>query len=521
LGAKLHTRNKSFFVSLLLAAAVVALCGFWGVNSQQPVNLSAAEIPVSIPNYDSFTSSETGIFIKKSQAPSPDNKIRGSISAAKIPNSGVNFNAEYSALKKTDDVWEDADSAYFEIVPSADNTSLIWYLRENAPTADYAVVCTYYGQEYLYHILYTDEWTFVNVTNSSGNNTVKKFYGGSVRILTLFIYYNPGASVGVLQSGTLSNGSAVGGLMPEQIVGTENLTVSCKTLSGEKYDSIVRDTSTSANMIRLRFDEELGNDTYIVKITDSNDGQVYGTFVIDNTEYAPINLSTDWVGFIILGGFLLLLGAAAYFLPHITRNINANRVERESEQIARMKNPNQYGDKPESFLTRLFSKFKKKKTGETADADKPKAEPGLAGGRGKRFTDVLQGNIEKRQFAEEANISFDVLEKIEKEEEDLKQAEQDSFAFLRDTSSPIATLKKEEEKDRSIEADAVRDESGVVFSALDSLKDEPAQPGQPPFTPSPAPPFAPAAAQQEAQPYTPTPPFTPALPDTPPPDANE
>jgi hypothetical protein len=319
------------------------------------------------------------------------------------------------------------------------------------------------------------------VENENGLHGITDFYGGANMTLELVINYNNGGTVfsNLEHNYTLNNGSTFGSLTDKQILNAGTFAVSMQTASGIVYpaEKIWR-SNADGSKIRLQFDQPLENEIYIIKIYSEivgQNGEVYGTFIINNTKFDPINLSTAWISVMIFGAFLMLMAAAAYFVPTIMRKVNDNKVSKENAAIVRAKNPDQYTEENENFLTRLKKKLSPKKPNEAAkNEEKPKLEKDA---ETKKFTDILSENMKRRKLGDASGTVKDVVEKAKKAHEELQQAEKDSFAFLRGYSEPIASVKEEEKIDRSIDAGAVV-KDGVTFNPLDSIGDNTGKDGQ-------------------------------------------
>ncbi len=479
----MHTLlKKSFVCSLLLIVAIILPCVGFLINDtfiekdavSAPLVISTmADIEVTVPNAGEF--GDTGIFIKRPDEINSENEYWGSVF---VPAGRSTFK-EIRTRIMVDGWWypNDSSTTGFVGVASADMASANWYLREDAAPGVYGIECVYEdGITIIYRVVYTDEWTYVSMTDANGNMEIENFRGVEQK-LELTIGYNAGSTVsglevvegltGGVEAGAIESGEIINII---DVIEGEGLRLSIRSLSGEEYPGEIYAAPSYSNKIIIDFDGvRLGDDVYVIELKSQDNGNVYGQFIIDNTGSRPINLSTLWVFFVIAGSIIMLFGVGAFISPIMLRKINENRIYAENVKIAKMKNPEAYADDKESFFKRFKEKLKTPvKKEETKEEDKPVVEDEVKEGR---FTSMLREKREKRKFMNDNHLTSEMVEDLKKKADELEAAKTSSFAFLRDDDEPIATLQKEEEEVRTIETGSYV-EDGVTFSKLDSLVGE-------------------------------------------------
>lgn len=367
--------------------------------------------------------------------------------------------------------------------------SVFWYLRETAPAALYGVSCVYELEnkkiELIYKVLYTDDWTYIQVTNDKGECRVTDYFGEEP--LALNITFNNGAASPKLkETATESDGILHGAIEYERdIVSLENMinNITIKTVSGvpvENFDWEI--DSNNKNRLLIRFYKRLSDDMYIVQLSSDAKSSIIGQFVIDKTGSGRgVNLSQIWAILMILGGVLSLVAASGYLVPFAIVKINEARVDKENERVDRMKNPEKYAESDKKSLKGMISKviyniktpaYKRKKDKEQEQAEKPVEEKVYTN----RFTEMLRERQEKRDFMRENNVTSEEMERMKEEQEKVIREEANSFASLRDDDDEddeIATFHAAEEEISTLETGSyVKD--GTTFAQLDSMRnDEP------------------------------------------------
>ena len=179
----------------------------------------------------------------------------------------------------------------------------------------------------------------------------------------------------------------------------------------------------------------------------------------------------------IFGGFLALGASSAFFIPLFIVKINENRVNKENERVARMKNPEAYASKKKKSLKEMIDNviyyiktpaYKRKK-----DAKEKTEEQEEEKVYSNRFTEMLRERREKRDFMREHNVTSEEMERMKEKEEAIAADEANSFAALRDDDDDdeIATFHAAEDEVSTLETGAYV-ENGTRFAKLDSLNDD-------------------------------------------------
>ena len=491
-------------------AGVALVCGFFMFCPRPVVPVQTAvsalavtptnEIKVVVPNASSFSYKETGLYLTRPLNVDPDNVYYGTISASDIIDDKINFYPEsVTAIMRQDDQWIDLaeNDANFWVKTEDDtsNFSVTWYLHETAPAAVYGVRCVYY-EEYLnvkelteatFQILYTQDWTYIKVTDSkTGKRRITNFAGGENMTLQLDVTFNEGAANPNLPNDgkdlTDRPGTTAGRVNEKDIVSTETMDIIVKSVSGQEVYNIGKQFKAEVNQVvpnrvTLKFNNKLGNDIYIVQFTSNADNRIIGQFIIDNSHMKDnVFLSQLWVILMIFGGLLALGAALAYLVPLMIVRVNEARVYKENERVARMKNPEAYADKKKKSFKEKVDKimyniktpaYKRKK-----EAEAEEKEPTEQKVYTNRFTEMLRERQEKRDFMREHNVTSAEMEKMKEAEAVAAADEVNSFAFLRDDDDDeIATFHAAEDEISTLETGSyVQD--GTTFAKLDSMRDE-------------------------------------------------
>lgn len=454
-----------------------------------------ADYNISIPDAGAFSYNNLGLYLTRPVNGVENNVYTGTISTAELIAGKTEFYPDFTALIMRDDQWfELADSNDFWIEENdPTNYSVTWCLRETAPAAVYGVRCAYQEEsngeveliEIEFQVLYTEDWTYINVTNNDGVSRITNFSGGSELTLPLNVTFNDGAAEPDLyeKGDKLLTGTSIGSLYSGCVVSTEAMlkNIVVKTVSGKVYSAknvVSKIDPNVNNRVELRFLEPLENDIYIVQFTSDADSRIMGQFVIDNTSMrGGVNLSQLWVVLMIFGGFLALGASSAFFIPLVIVKINENRVNKENERVARMKNPEAYASKKKKSLKEMIDNviyyiktpaYKRKK-----DAKEKTEEQEEEKVYSNRFTEMLRERREKRDFMREHNVTSEEMERMKEKEEAIAADEANSFAALRDDDDDdeIATFHAAEDEVSTLETGAYV-EGGARFAKLDSIRDD-------------------------------------------------
>lgn len=482
--------RRSCFVFVALVAVGLGVFGVTVLTAPHPDCAvtpvrAAANYRLTVSGADTF--GQAGLFIRRPEQVTAGNLYEGSVT--NVLDSGVtNFTPTYQALVKRHDTWVAVTDDAFRIQVQADQLSVIWTLREDAPAATYGVSCRYLAadgyttNEDIFAIVYTADWTYVAVQDNAQHNHMTDFYGGPNRTLPLQVTYNEGATIlSLLEGEQLANGTLYGQISGNEVITAENFALAMTTVSGKTYADTIFVNSVVGNVVSLTFDEPLERgEIYILKFYSALDGRVYGQFIIDNSAAGSgINLSNLWILCVTLGGLMILVSVSLFFVPLIIVKVNENRVYKENLRIAKMKNPDAYVDNT-NLWQRLRTKFKKLGKKGAKDEVKEVETPQLENApKERKFTDMIRENREKRAFMEEHGISSDQVEAMQKQNAAMADAQKQGFAFLRDDDDDdeIASLYQEKVEKPTIETGAyVQD--GVTFAKLDSMPDQPADQGQ-------------------------------------------
>lgn len=433
--------------------------------------------------------SNTGIYLCRPDNVRDTNVYKGTISTESLIGS-QSFNPSFSALVRKNDQWTSLGNGnsnfWIDSTENDNNCSIAWYLKETAPAAVYAVRCRYedengYSRERTYQVLYTQSWTYINVTNDNGERQIYGFNGGNNLTLALNVTFNDGAASPSLANTTQTTGLTnvkVGAISDtSSIVNANSMDISVKTVSGKVYPiQKLQTESAGGNRWLVRFLENLDNDIYIVQFSSRANSRILGQFVIDNTaKNQGVNLSQLWVVLMIFGGLLALGASSAFLVPFFIVRINEARVYREKERVDRMKNPEKYLNQKKKSLKEVVGKiiynlktpvYKRQK--EQEEQPKPVEEKVYSN----RFTEMLRERQEKRDFMQEHNVTSEEMEKMKEAEEAAAADAANSFAFLRDDDDDeIATFHAAEDEVSTLETGSyVKD--GTTFAKLDSLNDE-------------------------------------------------
>jgi len=456
-----------------------------------------ASDPIQFSVFDAGAFGDLGIYLCRPDTVRTNNVYKATISTENLidTNNKTSFHPTFYALKRNNDRWVDItndENADFWVDTTEDDTSysVAWYLRETAPAAVYCVRCSYeedYGdytenvnEDFL--VLYTQYWTYINVTNDDGARRITNWVGGSDLTLYLNVTFNAGAADPSLEDTDQTTGSTdvrVGAIeKSNNIVSAQNMSITVKTASGKVYSTqdVLSEVDVN-NRIALRFNESLGDDIYIVQFTSNANNRIIGQFIIDNTEMqGGVNLSQFWVVLMIFGGFLALGAASAYLIPLMIVKVNEARVYKEKERVDRLKNPDKYAKKDKKSLKEVVDnivykiktpKYKRnqEKKEEQEVQDEPKEYTN-------RFTEMLRERQEKRDFMQEHNVTSAEMEKMKEAEANAAADEANSFAFLReDDDDEIATFHAAEDEISTLETGSyVQD--GATFAKLDSMRDD-------------------------------------------------
>ncbi len=456
-----------------------------------------ANEPIQFSVLDAGSFGDNGIYLCRPETRIASNVYMATISTEPLINSNNklknNFHPSFQALVRKNDQWIEIDGQEnpdFWIDDQFDGTnySVAWYLRETAPAAVYGVRCIYEDEDYdepvtvEFKVLYTEYWTYINVVNNDGNRQIYDFRGGSEKTLYLNVTFNDGAadpSLAYSQQTTGSTGVRVGAIVDDSnIVSLDNMDVTIRTVSGKVYPVQNLQCEIDQNRIAIRFLEYLDNDIYLVQFTSKANDRIIGQFVIDNTvANGRVNLSHLWVVLMIFGGLLTLGAASAYLIPLLIVRINEKRVERETERIDRIKNPEKYTKKnKKSFKDAVNDVIYKIKTPaykrkkEQEAKDKEQQGPVEEKVYENRFTEMLRDRQEKRQFMREHNVTSAEMEKMKEAEAMAAADEANSFSGLRDDDDEIATFHAAEDETPTLETGSyVKD--GTTFAQLDSMRD--------------------------------------------------
>lgn len=453
--------------------------------------------PIQFSVMDAGSFGDNGIYLCRPETRIATNVYMATISTEPLINSNDklknNFHPSFQALVRKNDRWVpivNQENSDFWIDEQFDGTnySIAWYLRETAPAAVYGVRCIYEDEDYdepvnvEFQVLYTEYWTYIKVVNDDGNREINNFYGGSEKTLYLNVTFNDGAadpSLAYSQQTTGSTGVRVGAITDyNNIVSLDTMDVTIKTVSGKVYPAQSLQYEIDCNRIALRFLDNLENDIYLVQFTSKANDRIIGQFVIDNTAAnGGVNLSHLWVVLMIFGGLLALGAASAYLIPLLIARINEIRVERETERIDRIKNPEKYAKKNKKSFKDAVSDviykiktpaYKRKKQQEEKDSEQqgPVEEKVYDN----RFTEMLRERQEKRQFMREHNVTSAEMEKMKEAEAMAAADEANSFAGLRDGDDEIATFHAAKDETPTLETGSyVKD--GTTFAQLDSMRE--------------------------------------------------
>ncbi len=502
--------RKKSISALVLTAVLLVFCVFMlcpkPVNSVQSLpglggKPAAAEYLVSVFDANAFTYGQLGLYLTRPEKPSKNNVYYGTISTEEIIGSKQEFYPTFRALVRHDDQWYDItddQDADFYIRTDEDQTnySVTWYLKESAPAAVYGVRCTYEEEQDGYtetvdvefQILYTQDWTYINVTNDEGVRRISNFTGGRNLTLYLNVTFNDGAADPILREAgaDFSTGASKGKLESNNIVSTNTMQINVKTVSGKVYtpQNLMYEIDVNKNnRVAIRFLEQLSNDIYMVQFTSNADNRIIGQFIIDNSDMqSGVNLSNLWVVLMIFGGLLALGAASAYLVPFLIVKVNETRVYKENERVARMKNPEAYANKNKkktSFkeaIDKLIYNiktpvYKRKKDAKEEEAQTEEKE------YTNRFTEMLRERQEKRDFMREHNVTSAEMEKMQEAEAAAAADKANSFASLRDDDDDdeIATFRAAQDEISTLETGSYV-QGGTTFAKLDSMRDyEPEQ----------------------------------------------
>ncbi len=457
-------------------------------------------IPVSNPNsgtgvMDAGSFSDRGIYLCRPESAHTDNVYQGTISVESLIGTKSNFYPTFFALKRVNDEWIELKNGNNDFwIDSWDTTncSIAWYLRESAPAAVYGVRCAYeeqYGNyremvERDFRVLYTQDWTYINVANQNGNSRIRNFWGGSGKTLHLYVTFNPGAASSGLKDSeetTPITNLPVGGISDvNNIVNAKLMDITIKTASGNTYpaDKFVSQAPdvNDGNHWMVRFNQYLGYDIYIIQFSSKVDNRILGQFIIDNTGVnGGVNLSQLWVVLMVFGGLLSLGASSAFLVPLFIVRINEARVYKEKERIDRIKNPEKYLTKKKKSFKEVIDKiiyniktpvYKRKK--EQSEQQKPVEEKVYSN----RFTEMLRERREKRDYMQEHNVTSEEMEKIKEAEAAAEADKINSFAFLRDDDDDeIATFHAAQDEVSTLETGSYV-QGGTTFAKLDSLRDD-------------------------------------------------
>lgn len=453
------------------------------------------EILVSALGAGAFN--ENGMYLCRPDNPKSENVYTATIDMWDIAE--FDPQAVAVALVCRDGEWVELDSSnhnsFWVDVDDVSNCSVRWYLRETAPAAVYGVRCYYENNGDIektepFRVLYTDEWTYIKVTDDKGNNRIEDFNGGDVLTLWMNVTFNDGAAKPTLSD----SASEVEGIPHDaiedmrDIVSLDNMEITIKTLSGTTYSSENFKSEidpNDKNCVSIRFMKELEDDIYIVQFTSVANNRIVGQFVIDNTSAkGGVNLSQIWALLMIVGGVLAFGAAAAFLVPFAIVKVNETRVDKERERVDRMKNPEKYAESDKKSLKSIFGKiiyniktpaYKRKKDQDQEEVEKPVEEKVYTN----RFTEMLRERQEKRDFMRENNVTSEQMEKMKEAEEKAKREEASSFAALRDDDEEddeIATFHAAEDEISTLETGAYK-KDGTTFAKLDSMRDDESQDG--------------------------------------------
>ncbi len=425
-----------------------------------------------------------GMYLCRPAEPSAKNVYFASISTKPLYDDKTDFNPVYTALVSRNDVLvelEEENQQYFWFEESDNKRHVFFYLRENAPAGLYGIRCAYEeGKKAEFLVLYTDEWTYIKVTDSDGNSRRTNFGGGD-KTLSLMVSFNDGAARPDLDLDATKTEpiayNAINSL--GDIVSLNNMHVRVKTLSGDAYLSDFFDYEVVKDRVDIKFKQKLNRDVYIIQFISDANSSIIGQYVIDNTSAnAGVNLSRIWALLMIFGGVLTLVASAAYLVPFFIVKVNEMRVYKENEHVDRMKNPEKYSESDKKSLKGIFSKiiyniktpaYKRKQDKEKEnEAQKPVEEKVYTN----RFTEMLRERQEKRDFMRENNLTSEQLEAIQEAKSEEAKEVINSFASLRDDDDDdIATFHAAEDEISTLETGAYT-ESGTTFAKLDSLRDD-------------------------------------------------
>ncbi len=469
------------------------------IDTQNPnkVMLSPmANEPIQFSVLDAGSFNNKGIYLCRPEVTNTENVYKATISTAGLieDNQRSSFRPEFTALVCRNDQWVDITNQQnlnFWVNSKEDTTnySVAWYLRESAPAALYAVKCydQASGINRIFEILYTQDWTYINVTNNDGLSRISNFVGGSDLTLNLNVTFNDGAadpSLGYTEQTTGVTDVRVGAISDySSIVSLSTMDITVKTVSGKVYPtkSLLHEIDANVNnRVALRFTERLENDIYLIQFTSKANNRIIGQFIIDNTKAnGGVNLSRIWVILMIFGGVLALGAASAYLVPLFIVKFNEIRVDRENDRVARMKNPEKYATKNKKSFKETINKIiyniktpaYKRKKDQKQDQEKPVEEKVYSN----RFTEMLRERQEKRNFMQEHNVSSAEMEKMKEAEAVAAADEANSFAFLReDDDDEIATFHAAQDEVSTLETGSYV-KGGATFAKLDSLRDSESQ----------------------------------------------
>ena len=483
----------------MLLAVMLVFCGCFFTTWKTEKNVNAITVTAMADNKQQISAPEAGSFknegmyLCRPDEPNENNVYYASVDMSSLISTKTEFHPKISALVRVNDKWLDADSHYFYVSDEdATQYSVFWYLRETAPAAVYGVRCSYKETsngitedvEKIFLVLYTDEWTYINVADDNNERRVTQFLGGEDKTLYLNVTFNDGAARPNLKNNAVNdNGIAHNAILDDRdIVSLDTMDITVKTLSGDVYAKENLDyeiDSNNQNRIALRFLKKLGNDTYIIQFSSNANQRIYGQYVIDNTDRKQgVNLSQIWALLMIVGGVLALGASCAFLIPFGIVKVNESRVNKENERVDRMKNPEKYAESDKKSLKGVMSKiiynlktpaYKRKKDKEEAE-EKPVEEKVYTN----RFTEMLRERQEQREFMRENNVTSEQLEQMKEAEEEAKREEAASFASLRDDDDEddeIATFHAAEDEVSTLETGAYT-KDGTTFAKLDSMQDE-------------------------------------------------
>lgn len=489
--------RKMSFLGVVITGLVFLFCSVFPVyhdNGQKSSFLSLQPTDIEIKNLENTWFGQAGLYLTRPENPSSDNVYTGTIDASDLKkgNGMVDFHPTFTALVMKDDEWleitdenpvfwcENSDSTYF---------SIRWKLKETAPAAVYGVRCDYIvkqeneeiEQSSIFRVLYTENWTYIKVCKdgNDGARRICDFVGGSSLTLSLYVTFNSGAADPRLSDTekALSTGVKYDALKSGNVVSTDTMEIKVQTASGEMYkDFSYKIDDNVNNRVNMRFNEPLEDEIYIVQFTSKANSQIIGQFIIDNTGMnSGVNLSQLWVILMIMGGILVLGASSAYFVPLLTIKLNQARFDKETERVARLKNPDAYANSKKKTFKETVDKviyniktpaYKRKKEEKTESV--PTEEKVYSN----RFTEMLRERQEKRDFMREHNVSSVEMEKMKEAEVEAAEYEKRSFASLRDDDDDeIATFHAAEDEISTLETGAYV-EDGTRFAKLDSLRDE-------------------------------------------------